>query len=90
MKITVGIVGLGLIGASFAKAYKENSESTVYGWNRTKTVTQMAQMQGIIDDELTDENLSKCDLVILSLYPEATINWMESHKDRFNKEGMVF
>ena len=42
MKITVGVVGLGLIGASFAKAYKENSESTVYGWNRTATVTQMA------------------------------------------------
>ena len=30
-------------------------------------------LQGIIDDELTDENLGKCDLVILSLYPEASI-----------------
>ena len=38
MKITVGVVGLGLIGASFAKAYKENEEeATVYGWNRTKS-----------------------------------------------------
>ena len=46
MGLTVGIVGLGLIGASFAKAYKENEEnSVVYGWNRTKSVTQMAQMQ---------------------------------------------
>ena len=90
MKITVGVVGLGLIGASFAKAYKENeAEAVVYGWNRTKSVTQMAQMQGIIDGELTDENLGKCDLVILSLYPEATIEWMENHKEHFNKEGMV-
>ena len=89
MKLTVGVVGLGLIGASFAKAYKENSESTVYGWNRTKSITDMAKMQGIIDDELTDENLGSCDLVILSLYPEATINWMEEHKDKFNKEGVV-
>ncbi len=90
MKITVGVVGLGLIGASFAKAYKENDkEVTVFGWNRTKSITQMAQMQGIIDDELTDENLGNCDLVILSLYPEATIDWMRKHKDHFNKEGMV-
>ena len=89
MDITVGVVGLGLIGASFAKAYKENSGSTVLGWNRTESVTQMAQMQGIIDGELTDENLGKCDLVILSLYPEATIKWMEEHKDHFNKEGLV-
>ena len=90
MKITVGVVGLGLIGASFAKAYKENeAESTVYGWNRTKSVTQMAQMQHIIDGELTDENLGECDLVILSLYPEATVEWMENHKEHFNKKGMV-
>ena len=55
MKITVGVVGLGLIGASFAKAYKENDEEAiVYGWNRTKSITQMAQMQGIIDGELTE------------------------------------
>ena len=89
MKITVGVVGLGLIGASFAKAYKENSESTVYGWNRTNSTTQMAKMQGIIDDELTDENLGKCDLVILSLYPEATVKWVDEHKVLFNKDGVV-
>ena len=89
MKMTVGVVGLGLIGASFAKAYKSDEEATVYGWNRTKSITQMAQMQGIIDEELTDENLGKCDLVILSLYPEASINWMEAHKEHFNKDGMI-
>ena len=49
MKMTVGVVGLGLIGASFAKAHKSDEEATVYGWNRTKSITQMAQMQGIID-----------------------------------------
>ena len=86
----VGIVGLGLIGASFAKAYKENEEGhTVYGWNRTETTADMAKMQGIIDDKLTDENLGECDIVIISLYPEATINWMEDHKDKFNKNGVV-
>ena len=48
MNMTVGVVGLGLIGASFAKAYKSDDEATVYGWNRTKSITQMALMQGII------------------------------------------
>ena len=86
----VGIVGLGLIGASFAKAYKENQEGhTVYGWNRTETTADMAKMQGIIDDKLTDENLGQCDIVVISLYPEATIKWMEDHKDKFNKNGVV-
>lgn len=86
----VGIVGLGLIGASFAKAYKENEEGhTVYGWNRTESVADMAKMQGIIDDVLTEENLKECDLVILSLYPEASIKWMEDRKTSFNPDGLV-
>ena len=90
MKITVGVVGLGLIGASFCKAYKENEpEAVVYGWNRTKSTSEMAKMQGVIDDELTDENLGSCDLVILSLYPEASVKWMEDHRKSFNKNGIV-
>ena len=60
MKITVGVVGLGLIGASFCKAYKANEpEAVVYGWNRTKSTVEMAKMQGIIDDELTIAEQSK-------------------------------
>ena len=90
MKITVGVVGLGLIGASFCKAYKANEpEAVVYGWNRTESVVQMAKMQGVIDDALTDQNLSSCDLVILSLYPEASLKWMEDHRDFFKKGGIV-
>ncbi len=88
--ITVGVVGLGLIGASFARAYKENADgNTVYGWNRTETVADMAKMQGVIDDYLTDDNLPDCDIVIVSLYPEASINWIREHKDHFNKNGLV-
>lgn len=90
MKITVGVVGLGLIGASFCKAYKANEpEAVVYGWNRTTSTVQMAKMQGVIDDELTDDNLGSCDLVILSLYPEASAKWIEDHKKSFNKNGIV-
>lgn len=86
----VGIVGLGLIGASFAKAYKENQEGhTVYGWNRTEATADKAKELGVIDDKLTDENLGQCDIVVISLYPEATIKWMEDHKDKFNKNGVV-
>jgi prephenate dehydrogenase len=60
MKITVGVVGLGLIGASFAKAYKENErEAVVYGWNRTKSISQMAKMQGVEITEKFNENTKK-------------------------------
>ena len=90
MSLTVGVVGLGLIGGSFCKAYKASDKNnTVYAWNRTETVTGMAKMQGVIDGELNDDNLGECDLVILSLYPEASIAWIREHAAAFNKNGIV-
>lgn len=73
--MTAGIVGLGLIGGSFAKAYRQKGHR-VLGWNRTGSVTEYAIMSGAIDDELTRDNISSCDIVLVSLYPEATISWL--------------
>ncbi len=73
--MTAGIVGLGLIGGSFAKAYRQKGHR-VLGWNRTGSVTEYAVMSGAIDGELTRDNISSCDIVLVSLYPEATISWL--------------
>lgn len=90
MGLEVGIVGLGLIGASFSKAYKQSSsDNKVYGWNRTKAITDMAIMQGVIDEELSDDNLRRMDIVILCLYPDASIEFMKKHIDSFNKSGLI-
>ena len=72
--MTVGIVGLGLIGGSFDKAYHE-AGATVLAWNRSRSVLDFAMMSGAVDAELTEENIAACDLVLIALYPEATIDW---------------
>lgn len=72
--MTVGIVGLGLIGGSFAKAYHE-AGATVLAWNRSRSVLDFAMMSGAVDAELTEDNIAACDLVLIALYPEATIEW---------------
>ena len=72
--MTVGIVGLGLIGGSFAKAYHE-AGATVLAWNRSRSVLDFAMMSGAVDGELAEENIAACDLVLIALYPEATIDW---------------
>lgn len=72
--MTVGIVGLGLIGGSFAKAYHE-AGAIVLAWNRSRSVLDFAVMSGAVDAELTEENIAACDLVLIALYPEATIEW---------------
>lgn len=87
--MTVGIVGLGLIGGSLAKAYKRDGSVTVLGWNRTASVTEFAELAGIIDGPLTTERLCECDLVLLAAYPEASMDYMRQNADRFSKTGLV-
>lgn len=74
--MTVGIVGLGLIGGSFAKAYHAAGHR-VLAWNRTRSVLDFALLDGGVDGELTEENISACDLVLVTLYPAAAIEYLE-------------
>ncbi len=74
--MTVGIVGLGLIGGSFAKAYHAAGEH-VLAWNRTRSVLDFAMLDGGVDGELNEENIAACDLILVTLYPAAAIEYLE-------------
>lgn len=73
---TVGVVGLGLIGGSFAKAYHA-AGWTVYASNRTKSILDFAILSGDVNDVLTKDNVKDCDLLLLTIYPEASIRALE-------------
>lgn len=87
--MNIGIVGLGLIGGSMAKALKKYTNNTVYGYNRTKSVTDKAISMNVLDGELTDENISQCNLIIISLYPQATIDYVKNNAHLINKDAIV-
>ncbi|MBP5311933.1 MAG: prephenate dehydrogenase [Clostridia bacterium] len=74
--MTVGVVGLGLIGGSFAKAYTAAGH-TVLAANRSESTLQFAIMSGAAKGRLTDENIKDCDLVLLCTYPGAAVKFME-------------
>ena len=67
--MTVGIVGLGLIGGSLAKAFKRSPDVTVLAHNRSKDILEFAKLSGAVDGELTMENIARCELLILATYP---------------------
>lgn len=85
----IGIVGLGLIGGSIAKAIKNNTDHTVFGADLKESVVLKAKLIEAIDEPLTEDGLAECDLVILSLYPGDTITYIEEHQNRFAKGAMV-
>lgn len=78
MITTVCVAGLGLIGASMAKAIKKHTSCRIYGWNRTQSVTERAIGDGLLAGEATDAVYHKADLVIVALYSSATIEYMHT------------
>lgn len=87
--LKIGIVGLGLIGGSIAKAIQEYTDHTVLGMDRDEGVQWKAKLIGAIDDRLTLENLSSCDFVIIALYPADTVAFIQEHAHRFSKDTLV-
>ncbi len=87
--MTIGIVGLGLIGGSLAKAYKRNQDITVLGYDIDESTVEFAQIAGDIDGVLTPDRLAECDLTLISTYPQASMDYLETHADEFSKTGIV-
>ena len=85
---TVGVVGLGLIGGSMAKAIHTYTDCTLYGYDTDGAVLSRALNEGVVSAALTPEHLPECDLVIIALYPEATVAYVTEHRDHFRKGGM--
>ena len=74
---TIGIVGLGLIGGSFARAYKaSDSDFTVYAADKDIPSLGFAQLMGAVDAELTPETLAKCDCVLVCLHTALSCAWL--------------
>ena len=78
--MTVGIIGLGLIGGSLAKAFCREEGNTVLGWDTDSTIVEFAQIAQAIHGPLTDERLGELDLLLLATYPEAVVEHMTKEK----------
>jgi prephenate dehydrogenase len=72
---TVGIVGLGLIGGSLAKAVRAKTDCRVLGFDGDEAVNARALSEGVIEGVLNAAALAYCEIVIVALYPQDVINW---------------
>ncbi|MBQ7957931.1 MAG: prephenate dehydrogenase [Clostridia bacterium] len=84
----IGIVGLGLIGGSFARAIKEMTSHRVYVCEISESTLLAAKLVGAYDAEMNGENISECDIILVSLYPEKAVEFIKENRDKI-KEGAV-
>ena len=86
---TAGVVGLGLIGGSMAKAIRKYTDCTLLGYDTDGAVLSRALDEGVVSAALTPDRLAECELVIIALYPQATVEYVAANRERFRKGGLV-
>lgn len=90
-ELKFALVGLGLIGGSYAKALRKLGAKKIIGIERDAATLQAAKNQGIIDVALTqaDENLREADVIICAIYPEAMLGFIENNVRFFNPDVLL-
>ncbi len=89
MKKNIVIVGLGLIGGSLAKALSSRTEHTVTGIDVSPDVLERALSEGAIHSIGTPDSLREADLVLLCIYPEAAVSFIEEYGHLIPKDCVV-
>ena len=84
----VGVCGLGLIGGSMAKAYREDGHE-VFGFDIDKATEGYALLADAISGVLGEATLPQCELIFVALYPEKTIDYLKKIAPRVNRDAVV-
>lgn len=85
--MNVGILGLGLIGGSLARAYSKSGH-TVYAAEANEHMLEFAQLAGAVFGRLDQDSLHCCDLILLAIYAEGSCLWLEENA-AFIRQGCL-
>ena len=86
--MNVGILGLGLIGGSLARAYALDGH-TVYACERDESMLSFAMLAGAVHGKLDESTVPDCDLILLAIYPEGSALWLEENAGLITPETLV-
>ena len=97
--MTYGIVGLGIMGGSFAKSIRDNilcqanATGKILACNRSSASLQQALNEGVIDEGFNADEVCKmipeCDFLIICLYPHATLDFLRTNRQFFKTGAIV-
>lgn len=87
----ITIVGLGIIGGSYAMALSNAGVKNIWAVDVNESVLQKAENMGIIDKGYIDARipLEKSDIVILCIYPHLILNFVNIHLRHFKKNCII-
>jgi len=86
--MNIGIVGLGLIGGSLAKAYTAAGHS-VFGFDTDEVILGFAELAGAISSALDTQTIGRCDAIFIAVNPGDAVAYLESAAPTIAKSTIV-
>ena len=86
--MNVGILGLGLIGGSMARAFSKAGHQ-VYAAEQDASILSFAELTGAVHGALNAETLPSCNLILLAIYPKDCIRWLEENAEFIASDALV-
>ena len=83
--MTVGILGLGLIGGSLARAYSKAGH-TVLACDQDESIFSFAQLSGVVNGALIP---GECDLILLAINTGSSIAWLKDNAPLIPRSALV-
>lgn len=86
--MTVGILGLGLIGGSLARAYAKAGH-TVLAKDQNTSIFEFAQLAGAVHGALEESTVVECDLILLAIFSGGSAAWLEENGRYVQSDTLV-
>ena len=84
----IGIVGMGLIGGSLAKAYSENGHK-VFGYDTDESILSFAELSGAISGILNEASMKDCEAILIAINPGDAVTYLEKTAPIIAKDTLV-
>lgn len=72
--LKIGVIGLGLIGGSLARTIVNKTNHVVYAYDSDESALKLGSLLHAYYHVLTDDDVASLDMLIVALYPSATID----------------
>ncbi len=86
--MTIGIIGLGLMGGSLARAVRKKTSYSVFGFDASPKAMQKAFSLNAIDEELTEANAGEVDILVVAVSPDKFLSSTERFLPKM-KDGAI-
>lgn len=86
--MNVGILGLGLIGGSLARAYAKAGHKVLV-YDQDEQMVSFAELAGVVHGRLNESTIPQCELILLAVFAGGSASWLQNNAMYISADTLV-